>query len=86
MRTRCVRLATLSTRRHVLAFLKDPAATVLLTPTSAFALGCVQRSESVDEARDLFVSRTGDKLTDAAGTFDKHVQTLDSLGFVGPRA
>nr|WP_107903658.1 hypothetical protein [Streptomyces chartreusis] len=85
MRTRCVRLTTLSTRRHVLAFLKDPAATVLLTPTSAFALGCVQRSESIGAARDLFVSKTVGKLTDAASTFDKHLQTLDSLGFIGPR-
>ncbi|MEU8755015.1 hypothetical protein [Streptomyces chartreusis] len=84
MRTRCVRLTTLSTRRHVLAFLKDPAATVLLTPTSAFALGCVQRSESIGAARDLFASKTAGKLADAASTFDKHLQTLDSLGFIGP--
>ncbi|MCC3766710.1 hypothetical protein [Streptomyces sp. UNOC14_S4] len=85
MRTRCVRLATLSTRRHVLAFLTDPAATVLLTPTSAFALGCLQRSESVEEARELFVSKTAGKLADAVGTFGKHLQALCSLGIVESR-
>jgi hypothetical protein len=85
MKTRCVRLTTLSTRQHVLAFLAEPAATVLLAPTSAFALGCVQRAESVDAARDLFTGRTSGKLTDAAGVFDRHVETLCALGFIGSR-
>lgn len=85
MNTRCVRLTTLSTGRHVLAFMTGPAATMLLTPTSAVALACLQRSDSVDGARDLFVTSTGGKLADAAGTFDRHAKALDSLGVLGSR-
>lgn len=85
MNTRCVRLTTLSTGRHVLAFLTGPAATVLLTPTSAAALACLQRSDTVDGARELFVAKTGGKLADAGGTFDGHVRALNTLGLTGSR-
>lgn len=83
MRTRCVRLTPLSTGRHVLAFMTEPAATVLLTPTSAAVLGCLQRSASAGQACELFVTKTAGRLADPAGTFDRHFQALEALRVKG---